>query len=52
MVNLFDPGIGLAAAVRFATYKSEYMKGLLIILTFLNVDKIRVKLKRLYPAKR
>jgi len=30
MVNLFDPGIGLAAARRFATHESEYLKGLLI----------------------
>ncbi len=30
MVNLFDPSVGLAAARRFATHESEYLKGMLI----------------------
>lgn len=30
MVNLFDPSTGLAAARRFATHESEYLKGMLI----------------------
>jgi predicted transposase YbfD/YdcC len=30
MVNLFDPSTGLAAARRFATHESEYLKGILI----------------------
>ena len=30
MVNLFDPATGMAAARRFATHESDYLKGLLI----------------------
>lgn len=29
MVNLFNPGTGLATARRFATHEPEYLKGLL-----------------------